>query len=67
MDYTPIENFRDNAGRSFFLAKLGPTLQTCRDMDRLYKIGFGEDLIFSSADHIRMIENGTSYGVFNDS
>ena len=67
MDSPQIENFRDRASRSLMLAKLDPTVQTCRDMDRLYRIGFGEDLPLTNVDHIRMIEKGISYGVFNKS
>ena len=67
MDFYPVENFSDNAGRFYLLAKLAPTTQTCRDMDRLYRVGFGDDLPLLHVDHIRMIENGVSYGVFNKS
>ena len=35
-------------------------------MERLYRIGFGEDLPLLNVDHIRIIENGASYGVFNN-
>ncbi len=66
MDFSPIENFRDSTGRTFMVAKLAPTLKTCRDMERLYRIGFGEDLPLLIVDHIRIIENGASYGVFNN-
>ncbi len=64
MDFSPIENFSDNAGRSYLLAKLAPTSQTCLDMDRLYRVGFGEVLPLLHVDHIRMIEKGVSFGVF---
>ena len=66
MDFSPIENFRDSTGRTFMVAKLSPTLKTCRYMDRLYRVGFGEALPLLHADHIRIIENGVSYGVFNN-
>ena len=29
MDFSPIENFLDSAGRTFMVAKLAPTLKTC--------------------------------------
>ena len=61
-----IENFSDNARRHYLLAKLAPTVQTCRDMDRLYRVGFGESLPLLHVDHIRIIENGVSYGVYNN-
>ena len=67
MDISPIENFRDSTGKSFLIAKLAPTLQTCRDMDRLYRIGFGENLPLLHVDHIRIIEKGVSFGIFNNS
>ena len=67
MDFSPIENFYDSTGRFFLVAKLCPTLQTCLDMDRLYRVGFGEDLPLLHIDHIRILENGTSFGIFNDS
>ena len=67
MDFSPIENFSDSTGRTFIVAKLAPTLKTCRDMDRLYRVGFGEALPLLLVDHIRIIENGVSYGVFNNS
>ena len=35
-------------------------------MDRLYRVGFGESLPLLHVDHIRIIENGVSYGVFNN-
>ncbi len=66
MDFTPKESFHDSDGRFFLLAKLAPTSKICRDMDRLYKIGFGEKLPLLYVDHIRMIEKGVSFGVFNE-
>ncbi len=66
MDFSPIENFRDSTGKTFLVAKLAPTLKTCREMARLYRIGFGDDLPLLHVDHIRIIENGASYGVFNN-
>ncbi len=67
MDFIPKENFLDSYGRSFLLAKLAPTSRICREMDRLYKIGFGVELPLLHVDHIRMIEKGESFGVFSKS
>lgn len=64
-DYMLLEYFESDDQESLKLVSLYPTKWSLKELDKIYKIGFGDHLPMTPADHIQILEHGTVLGVVN--